>query len=149
DLRFFRARVRGRWLPWLREENPRVEEALVRLAAAAREQREVLELAGEYLLREASVSPAEEGSGAPAALRISALASAPAAAAGYALALAAARAGGGPLLARHRRALLDLVHRLPSGTVRVDLPGLRAVREYDVLRFEPPVAEDPGEVAPA
>ena len=36
DLRFARARVRHRYLPLLREENPRVAEALVALAAAAR-----------------------------------------------------------------------------------------------------------------
>jgi tRNA(Ile)-lysidine synthase len=36
DLRFARARVRHRYLPLLREENPRVGEALVALAAAAR-----------------------------------------------------------------------------------------------------------------
>jgi tRNA(Ile)-lysidine synthase len=36
DLRFFRARVRHRLMPLLAEENPRVAEALVALAAAAR-----------------------------------------------------------------------------------------------------------------
>ncbi|HVR01404.1 MAG TPA: tRNA lysidine(34) synthetase TilS [Polyangia bacterium] len=36
DLRYARARVRHRWLPLLAEENPRVREALVALAAAAR-----------------------------------------------------------------------------------------------------------------
>ncbi|HEV3032349.1 MAG TPA: tRNA lysidine(34) synthetase TilS [Polyangia bacterium] len=39
DLRYARARVRHRWLPLLAEENPRVREALVALAAAAREAR--------------------------------------------------------------------------------------------------------------
>jgi tRNA(Ile)-lysidine synthase len=37
DLRFARARVRHRYLPMLAEENPRVAEALVALAAAARD----------------------------------------------------------------------------------------------------------------
>ncbi|HEY2731909.1 MAG TPA: tRNA lysidine(34) synthetase TilS [Polyangia bacterium] len=36
DLRYARARFRHRWLPLLSEENPRVREALVALAAAAR-----------------------------------------------------------------------------------------------------------------
>jgi tRNA(Ile)-lysidine synthase len=36
DPRYARARVRHRWLPLLAEENPRVREALVALAAAAR-----------------------------------------------------------------------------------------------------------------
>lgn len=37
DPRFTRARVRREWLPLLRRENPRVDEALLRLAADARE----------------------------------------------------------------------------------------------------------------
>jgi tRNA(Ile)-lysidine synthase len=50
-----------------------------------------------------------------------------------ALALAVEQAGGGPLGARHLRALHDLVQRPASGTVSLDLPGVRAVREYQTL----------------
>jgi tRNA(Ile)-lysidine synthase len=129
DQRFFRARVRRRWLPALAGENPRVAEALCRLARAARAEREVLD----YAARALTAAAALPGDPAWTALDVEAIAAAPAAVAGQALAVAAARAGGGPLAAVHRSALLDLVRRPASGTLSLDLPGLRAVREYGRL----------------
>ncbi len=125
DDRLTRNRIRHRWLPALREENPALDEALVRLAASAREQREVLD----YAARETP-------------LRVDALADAPAAVAKRAMQLAAASAGAGPLSARHLDDLLALVLRPASGSVDLSLPGATARREYDKLRFISQ-AEDP------
>ncbi|MEA2695975.1 MAG: tRNA(Ile)-lysidine synthase, partial [Myxococcales bacterium] len=61
DSRFTRARVRHRWLPLLREENPRLAEALVALGADARR------LAGAGGV--ASIDPAHVGRAAAATIR--------------------------------------------------------------------------------
>lgn len=124
DERFARVRVRRRWLPALREENPSLDAALCRLADAAREQRELLELAARALLPAA---------GEP--LETPVLAAAPAAAGKRALALAAEGAGLG-LEASHLEALWALCRAPAAGTVTLDLPGGRALRCYDRLRFE-------------
>jgi tRNA(Ile)-lysidine synthase len=113
-----RNRVRHRWLPALREENPAFDDALLRLARSATEQREVLEFAAGCV-----------------ALTAQGLAAAPDGVAKRALAVAATEAGAGPLSARHLEDLLALMRRPDSGTVDLALPGLTARREYGELRF--------------
>jgi tRNA(Ile)-lysidine synthase len=135
---FLRNRVRHRHLPALVEENPRIEEALARLADAARGQREVLDYAAARLREQAQRS---EG------LDVAVLAAAPEAAVARALALAAEEATGRPVGPRQIDALLRLCRRIQVGSAEVALPGGRAVREYQHLRFEG--ADEGGAEAPS
>jgi tRNA(Ile)-lysidine synthase len=135
DPAFLRNRVRARWLPALRAENPRIDEALCRLATAAADQRSVLEYAAATLLERAR---GQTPAGLPAhavALDVAALQQAPAAVRSRAASRAAAGAGLGPLAARHLRALDALVTRPAAGSARLSLPGGTATREYDRLIF--------------
>lgn len=131
DAAFLRNRVRHTWLPRLRAENPNLDEALCRLAESARQQAEALDFAAELLLDQARAPGAEH------TLSVPVLGRAPAAVVRRALALAAERAGSTPLEACHQRAVHDLVARPASGTLRLDLPGVRAIREYQTLRLVP------------
>jgi tRNA(Ile)-lysidine synthase len=119
-----RNRVRRVWLPALRRENPAVDDALLRLARSAAEQREVLEWAVDRV-----------------DLTAEAIASAPAAVAKAALGRAAVAAGAGPLSAAHLEDLLGLMVRDESGTVDLSLPGAIARREYGRLRFVTPAQD--------
>lgn len=120
DPRFLRARVRHRWLPALREENPALDAALAAVARAAAEQRDVLDWAARRLPLEAA-----------------AVAAAPPAVGKRALQLAAEAAGARRLGRAHIEALWRLARRPDAGTASLALPGVRAVREYGALRFEP------------
>ncbi len=130
DPGFLRVRVRHQWLPALRAENPRIDEALCRLAESARQQREVLEYAAAELLERCVGAGTEEGW-----LAVAPLGAAPSAVRRRALAVAAEAGGLAPLEARHLVALEQLVGRARAGTVELSLPGGRAVRRYDELRF--------------
>ena len=126
DERYLRVRVRRHIMPLLAAENPAIVDALVRLAAAAAEQRATSEFAAKVLL-------ARAGDGGDLATDI--VAAAPDGVVKRALALAAVAAGGEPLEARHQQALLELVRRPAAGSVSLDLPGTTALREYGRLRF--------------
>jgi tRNA(Ile)-lysidine synthase len=138
DPAFARNRVRHFILPQLAEENPRIEEALCRLAAHAAEQRAALELAATEVLSRAAMSDRK--------LAIAELAGAPPAVTKRALALAASWAHQvegddletPSLEAVHLDALDRLIRRPAAGSVQIDLPGLSAVREYDTLSLWPP-----------
>lgn len=130
DVRHFRNRVRLEILPALRRANPSVDDAVLRLAAAAGEARAALDFAAD-LLAESAAAP---GGG----WRIEALARAPGSVLAHFLAREVGAAGGGSLAAPHHRALAGLVGSSTGGTLRVDLPGLTAWREYGVLRLELP-----------
>jgi tRNA(Ile)-lysidine synthase len=133
DPAFLRNRVRHRWLPALRAENPRIDEALCKLAGAAAEERAVLAYAAETLLARARVPvPAGISDGA-VALDVALLAQAPGAVRRQALSLAAVRAGTATLAARHLQALDGLLARPAAGSARLPLPAGTAVREYDRL----------------
>jgi tRNA(Ile)-lysidine synthase len=127
--RFLRNRVRSTYLPELREENPRFDEALVRLADAAREQRQVLDFAADQLISRARLD------GHSHSFEIEVLLSAPPGVVKRAIASVAQSAGGSPLESRHLESVLVLIEAGCDGTVSLDLPGLRVVREYDVLRI--------------
>jgi tRNA(Ile)-lysidine synthase len=130
DVRHFRNRVRLEILPALRRANPSVDDAVLRLAAAAGEARAALDFAAD-LLAESAAAP---GGG----WQIGALARAPGSVLAHFLAREVGAAGGGSLEAPHHRALAGLVGSSTGGTLRVDLPRLTAWREYGVLRLEPP-----------
>jgi tRNA(Ile)-lysidine synthase len=143
DEAFLRNRVRHTWLPALRRENPRIDEALCRLAGAAADERAVLEYAAGVLL-ERALAP-ERAAGDPPGgpnrpgrivLAVAALGSAPTAVRRRAVSMAAARAGLGPLEARHLDALDALLARPAAGTAQLSLPGGTAVREYELLLFQ-------------
>lgn len=142
DERFLRVRVRRHLMPALARENPAIEAALARVARAAAEHKQVWDFAAAALLEQASAGAGAE-SIIDARFRIEPFADAPAGVAKCALSLAAIRAGGRPLDAKHQQQLLELVQRPAAGTICLDLPDLRAVREYGRLRFEastvPPV----------
>ncbi|MCG8421953.1 MAG: tRNA lysidine(34) synthetase TilS [Proteobacteria bacterium] len=133
DPTFFRSRIRHRWLPALRAENPGLDRALCQLAESARQQRQVLDFASMMILEQARI---ETRGHAAVGLRVSELARAPDPVIGRALALAVQSCPAASLEARHQRVLLDLVRRPAAGTIPLDLPGFRAVREYDTLWLE-------------
>ncbi len=121
DERFARVRVRRHLLPRLREENPAVDAALLRLAEHAAEWTSAIdELA------------------APLAARLSArqLAAAAPAVRKRALALALGQRALG-FEAAHLEALDALVCRSEGGSAAISLPGGIAVRQYDELRILP------------
>lgn len=126
DHAIARVRVRHRWLPEIRSENPKVDEALVRLAASAREQREVLDYAVERALSEI-----REGPGVSARR----LAGLPAAVGKSALGHLAAEAGLDSLDAVHLERSFEIARRAEGGSLRADLPGGALYREYDLLWF--------------
>lgn len=135
DPGFARNRIRHLILPQLIEENPRVEQALCRLAHHAAEQRAAVDLAATELLCRAADS--DRG------LAVAELATAPAAVRKRALAIAAGWAGAEGLDAGHLESLDRLIRRPTAGTLQIDLPGLAAIREYDTLALRAPGYRDP------
>lgn len=129
-----RNRFRHRIVPALGAENPRLEEALGRLAARAREQREVLDYAADALSARA---------GRGGALAAYELAAAPEAVAARALARRAEEVTGRPLASGHLRAVLGLCRGPARGSRAIAIPGGRALREYDALHFEAAAAAAP------
>jgi tRNA(Ile)-lysidine synthase len=125
--RFLRNRIRHAILPALAAENPRIEQALCRLADATRAWRAALTADARALLAAAARGPALD---APT------LAAAPDAVLALALTRAATRAGHAPD-ASHIRALITLVRAPRRGSRSIDLPSGRAHREYDALVFVP------------
>jgi tRNA(Ile)-lysidine synthase len=114
DERLARVRVRRHILPLLRGENPALDEALLRLAASAREWRDAIdELAAPF---------------AKLPIDCAALAKQPAAIRKRAFAIAL-----GDLDAVHLDALDALVIAPSRGEVCLDLPTGRIVRSYDTL----------------
>jgi tRNA(Ile)-lysidine synthase len=118
DARITRVRVRERVLPVLRAENPALDDALLRLAASAREWTEVIDAAARPFARFPIVC--SELARQPAAIRKRAVA----------LALEAANLA---YDATHLDALDAIVTAPPRGEVAIDLPGARLVRTYDDL----------------
>jgi tRNA(Ile)-lysidine synthase len=118
DFAITRVRVRASLLPAVRAENPSVDDALVRLAASAREWLDVID---------AHAAPF-----GAFPIDCTALARQPPAIRKRALALALDRTR---ILyeAPHLAALDALVCAAPRGEVGVDLPGARIVRSYAML----------------
>ena len=128
SLAYARNRVRHKVLPELAKLNPRVVDAIARLADAAAERHDA-----EQGLIDAAVptdphGPIELGALTDDALRADVLAE------------AWLRATGNTLTRRHRDALARLAAS-SDGTRAIDLPGGRAIREYGILRIAPPPAE--------
>ncbi len=126
DRRFTRVRVRRELLPALGELNPRIEEALCRLAASAAEDAAVLAEQAAPLLATAR----------RAALPGDGLACAPLATAPAPIAKRAIARWLRPTLgveAVHLEAILALVRAPTAGTRGIDLPGGRVERVYDRL----------------
>ena len=123
DPAHLRVRIRARWLPDLRGENPSIDAALCRLAVAAGETSEAIDIAARRLIDASGELVSGELTDVPDAI------------AKRAITFAAGAAGLTSLGAAHLDALLDLVRRPEAGTIRVDLPGGHALREYGDLRF--------------
>jgi tRNA(Ile)-lysidine synthase len=141
-----RNRIRGELLPLLRRYNPRVDEALVRLADAAAADIEVLETLAAGALAIEPASPGSRGSAGPGAVRLARreLAALPPALQHHAVRLAVAQLLGDArgLAERHVRSILRASEG-PTGA-RLDLPrGLRAEveRRATVLSKEAPAVE--------
>ena len=126
DPRFTRVRVRKELVPMLQRLNPQAELALCRLAAAAAEERAVLDAAALALLRAAHVP-------ATGALGCAVLASAPAPVAKRAL--ATWLRGHRGISSRLLDALAELCRGRDAGTRGLDLPGGRVERVYGELRL--------------
>jgi len=138
--RYARNLVRLRVLPVLERVNPKVVEALGRVADNAALLADMLRDIATRALEEASTT--RDGR---LTVDLGRLQQADAIAS-EALALAAERAGAGSLSERHRHALLALA-RAEEGSARVDLPhGIVALREYRTLVVGPPAS---AVVAPA
>ena len=140
-LRFARNRVRLKVLPELAKINPRVVEAIARLADAA------AETSAEEDRRTQDVLERSRNTGG--AIDLNAIAED---LRGRVVALAWSSATGRALLARHRDALAELVART-DGSASLDLPGGRALREYGLVRIvsgddaarpDPPARIQPG-----
>lgn len=130
DSRFTRVRMRYHWLPGLREENPRVDQALVRLAKTARDHRDVLDWAAERYLSE---SQTDKG-----ALKVgSSFQELPEALATRVLVMHAAKAGIEGLESRHLVDLLVLARAENAGSRSLSVPGGRLRRDYDELQWNP------------
>jgi tRNA(Ile)-lysidine synthase len=128
DPRIARVRFRHHILPALRAENPALDDALCRLAMAAREWTAALDLLAERvssfpLAREQLVR-------LDPAVRLRA----------YSLALEGVGLG---YDAVHLEAIDDLVMRNHDGERGVDLPGGRVIRSYDVIDLHRAHAPDP------
>lgn len=137
DARVTRVRFRRDVLPALRRENPRLDAALVRLAASAAEWLDVIDaLAAPY-----AAFPVDcvALAGQPPAIRKRALARA----------LEDATAGQVDVAVAgvHLDDLDRLVTRPARGQVAIDVPGGRVIRSYDVVRFEVIGRDVPGQVA--
>lgn len=130
DRRFTRVRVRRELVPLLAQLNPQVEAALCRLAAAAAEERAVIDAAARALLRAAA---------RPGGLACAPLAAAPPAVAKRALAtwLRAPDAGiatARSVTARQLELALGLCRGRDAGSRGLDLAGGRLERVYGELR---------------
>ena len=123
DLTYARNRVRHKVLPELVRINPQARAALARLADAAAGAAALVAHAATASLDAATTADGIALDGLPDAVRSDALA------------LAWTRATGRSLAAKHRAALGALAAGR-DGSVSLDLPGGRAVREYGRLRIE-------------
>jgi tRNA(Ile)-lysidine synthase len=118
DTRIARIRFREQHLPALRAENPALDDALCRLAAAAREWTEAIDHIAAPVARFPMHCTALVRLDAAVRLRA------------YARALEAAGLG---YDAVHLDAIDDLVQRPRDGEHGVDVPGGRVIRSYDVI----------------
>jgi tRNA(Ile)-lysidine synthase len=126
EQRFTRVRIRHHWLPILREENPRFQEALCGLADSARDHRAVLDWAASRAL--------DDCTNAAGNLQLGkAFQSLPDALAARVVALFVEGSSTRPLERSHIDALLGLCRSATSGSRRLSLPGGDAVRIYDEL----------------
>ena len=130
DERFTRVRMRHHWLPRLREENPRMDAALLGLGHAARDHREVLDWAAEshldkHLATDGTLALGPEFRSLPSAL------------ATRVLVLHAAKAGVYGLERRHLKDLLALARAEEAGTRSLSFPGGRVRRSYAILAWNP------------
>ena len=132
DERFFRVRVRSHWLPTFRKENPKVDEALCRLAKEARELEDVVEYAGAELLAKAT-SEESAGAGAKTHLHIPTILAAPLQIQRNALRSWLGRHQIGPIDSAHFKSIRALLNKDTAGTQALDLPGGQIYREYDEL----------------
>jgi tRNA(Ile)-lysidine synthase len=128
DPRFTRVRMRHEIMPLLAELNPQTEAALCRLAAAAAEERAVLDAAAMALVRTALVPGTDTLACAP-------LASAPAPVTKRALSIWLR--GRRDISARHLDGLVALCHGRDAGSRGLDLPGGRIERVYGDLHLDP------------
>ncbi len=135
DRRFLRARLRHDLLPWLRRENPALDDAVARAAAALREADEALV----WMADRAALATGVRDEAGATRLDAGALAVYPAAVQKK-LFLRLRPA----LEAAHLDALVELAARPAQGTVTIDLPGVRARREYGDLVLGDPAPVLPG-----
>ncbi|HEY0251800.1 MAG TPA: tRNA lysidine(34) synthetase TilS [Kofleriaceae bacterium] len=132
DTTFTRVRIREEMLPELRELNPNVDLALVRLADSTREWLEALDAIAEPLAR--------------FPIGCEALARHPTAIRKRAVAIALDR-GGIDFDASHLEAIDGLIVRPAAGEVALDLPAARFVRRYDLAMVEPVSRPEPPRIS--
>ncbi len=129
EHRFTRVRMRHQWLPALREENPKISDALCNLADSARDHRDVLDWAANEALAKLRVPE-------KAALQLGEeFASLPQALAMRVLTLFAQEHACESLERRHLVPLLDFCLAPTAGSRELSLPGATIVRRYDELHW--------------
>tara|TARA_R110002073_G_scaffold24260_7_gene82015 strand:- start:22147 stop:23349 length:1203 start_codon:yes stop_codon:yes gene_type:complete len=128
ESRFTRVRIRHQWLPELRKENPRVQQALCGLADSARDHREVLDWAAHSVLRDLQIGARLQLGEAFQAL--------PEALAARVISLFLEGQGARPLERSHILALVDLCRAPVDGSRRLSVPGGEVVRIYNELAWE-------------
>ncbi len=131
EHRFTRVRMRHRWLPALREENPNISDALCNLADSARDHRDVLDWAARAALATLRIPHNQ-------ALQLGeAFGALPESLAIRVLTLFAKEHGSASLERRHLLSLLGFCQAPAAGSRELSLPHTDVVRRYDELHWNP------------
>jgi tRNA(Ile)-lysidine synthase len=134
DQRLARVRVRTELMPRLRAESPGLDLHLARLAHAMAEWTAVIDQLASPHLGPVGLAPGEVDDGPEPTLECARLGRV-APAIGKRVVQRAAFAAGLELGPAHLAAVWRLVRTPDRGTLAIDVPGGRAVREYGLLRF--------------
>ena len=134
DERFYRVRVRKRWMPMLCSENPKIHEAMGRLAEEARSHDSAVLYGARVLLERARVEEA---------LDVSTLLQAPAAVRRRAVCLWLEPFGIAPVDSAHWRDIEKLLEPPLKGSATLCLSGGRICREYGQLVVNAPFSTQP------
>ena len=142
DCKYFRVRVRQQLVPWMTRENPRIEEALCRIADLVAAQKDVIAFSADQLLATARM---EEG------WSVEVLRNAPPALGKVALQRMVATCDMGQqgrddqVRADHLDSMWHLVCAATEGSKSIDLPGKkRFVRVYDQVFCRSCRGSEPG-----
>lgn len=138
DPRFARVRVRQELVPALARENPRIADALIRLARSAAEWTAAIDAAAAVVIADAAAQATARSPRVPVAALI---------AAGPAVGKRVIQRLAAPAMleAEHLEAVWRLVSGARRGSKGVDLPGIRVERVYDEIVVGQGHGQEPGD----